>query len=76
MRCIDGLPVVKVAPGGNEVERLMLLASADAAAADQAFPNFRLSKLVAARFDMDVVEANRFLSLCGAVAMPPPHTPI
>jgi hypothetical protein len=58
--------------GGTEVERLMLLTSADAAAAEQAFPNFRLSKLVAARFDMDVVEANRFLNLCGAAAMPPP----
>jgi hypothetical protein len=56
------------------IKRLMRLASADPAAAKQAFSDLRLIQVVAARFDMDVAEAGCFLNESSAAsAMPPPH---
>ena len=56
------------------IEHLMMLASADPAAAEQAFSDLRLIQVVAARFDMDVAEAGCFLNdSSGASTMPPPH---
>src|ERR1700722_15430397 len=47
-------------------KRLLSLTSADAVEVGQAAP-VRLTQLVVARFDMDVVEARVFLNFCGAV---------
>ena len=44
------------------IEHLMMLASADPAADEQAFSDLRLIQVVAARFDMDVAEAGCFLN--------------
>jgi hypothetical protein len=66
-------PVGKIVSGGTDVERLMFLAATDPAAAVEAFPDFRMTRLVAARFDMDPVEAGNFLGLCGAAPMPIPQ---
>jgi hypothetical protein len=56
------------------IEHLMLLASADHAAAEQAVPDLRLIQVVAARFDMEDAEAECFLTgSSGASAMSPPH---
>jgi hypothetical protein len=51
----------------------MLIAAADPAAAEQAFSDLRLTQIVVARFDMDVVEASCFLEFCGATAASSPH---
>src|ERR1700682_2371543 len=52
--------------GSTDVERLLSLAPAGAASAERAVLPFRLTQLVVARFDMEVVEAAVFLNLCGA----------
>jgi hypothetical protein len=63
-------PLAEAVTGKTCVEILMLLASVDSAAAVQAFPNFRLTRLIEARFDMGPLEASIFLKLCGAAPMP------
>jgi hypothetical protein len=55
------------------VECLLSLASADAPDAGQGAPAFRLTQLVMARFDMNVVEAGVFLNFCGTVHVPVQH---
>jgi hypothetical protein len=53
----------------SAAERLLSLKSADVADVGRAAP-MRLTQLVVARFDMDVVEARVFLDCCGAVHVP------
>jgi hypothetical protein len=59
--------------GPPAIEHLVLIAAADPAAAEQAFSDLRLTEIVVARFDMDVVEASCFLEFCGATAVSSPH---
>jgi hypothetical protein len=49
----------EITAGRTDTERLLSLASADAADAERAVASFRLTQLVMTRFDMDVVEAAR-----------------
>jgi hypothetical protein len=55
-----------ITAGITDAERLLSLAPPGAASAERAVLPFRLTQLVVARFDMDVVEAAVFLNLCGA----------
>jgi hypothetical protein len=55
-----------ITAGITDTERLLSLAPSGAASAERAVLPFRLTQLVVARFDMDVVEAAVFLNLCGA----------
>jgi hypothetical protein len=55
-----------ITAGITDTERLLSLAPPGAASAERAVLPFRLTQLVVARFDMEVVEAAVFLNLCGA----------
>lgn len=66
---IAGPSIAEFVPGETDVERLLSIALADPRATVEAFPNFRLTRLVEARFDMDPREARIFLDLCGSAPM-------
>src|SRR6202051_30636 len=55
-----------ITAGITDTERLLSVAPPGAASTERAVLPFRLTQLVVARFDMDVVEAAVFLNLCGA----------
>ena len=57
------ITTAEITAGSTDAEHLLSLTSADAADAERAVPPFRLTQLVMARFDMDVVEAAVFLNL-------------
>ena len=62
------ITTAEITAGRTDAEHSLSLTSADAADARRAVPPFRLTQLVMARFDMDVVEAAVFLS--DAIALP------
>src|SRR5258708_19089100 len=64
------ITTAEITAGRTDAEHLLSLTSADAADAERAVPPFRLTQLVMARFDMDVVEAAVFLNFCGAAPTP------
>src|SRR5260370_15403044 len=67
------ITTAEITAGRIDAEHLLSLTSADAADAERAVPPFRLTQLVMARFDMDVVEAAVFLTFCGAATTPTPQ---
>ncbi len=67
------ITTAEITAGRTDAEHLLSLTSADAADAERAVPPFRLTQLVMARFDMDVVEAAVFLNFCGAAPTPTPQ---
>ena len=67
------IPTAEITAGRTNAELLLSLTSADAADVGRAVPPFRLTQLVMARFDMDVVEAAVFLNFCGAAPTPTPQ---
>jgi hypothetical protein len=67
------ITTAEITAGRTDAELLLSLTSADAAGAERAVPPFRLTQLVMARFDMDVVEAAVFLNFCGAAPTPTPQ---
>ena len=67
------ITTAEITAGRTNAELLLSLTSADAADAERAVPPFRLTQLVMARFDMDVVEAAVFLNFCAAAPTPTPQ---
>ena len=67
------ITTAEITAGRTDAELLLSFTSADAADAERAVPPFRLTQLVMARFDMDVVEAAVFLNFCGAAPTPTPQ---
>jgi hypothetical protein len=54
--------------GDNTVQTLLSLTSSDRRGAKERFPDYRLTRLVLARFDMNDAEASVFVDLTGASA--------
>src|SRR5258708_21283079 len=67
------ITTAEITASRTDAELLLSFTSADAADAERAVPPFRLTQLVMARFDMDVVEAAVFLNFCAAVPTPTPQ---
>ena len=67
------ITTAEITAGRTDAELLLSFTSADAADAERAVPPFRLTQLVMARFDMDVVEAAVFLNFCAAAPTPTPQ---
>ncbi|MDB5620389.1 hypothetical protein [Tardiphaga sp.] len=54
--------------GSDSVRTLLSLSSSDSVEAKEVFPEYRLTRLVLNRFDMDETEARIFINLTGATA--------
>jgi hypothetical protein len=65
---VSGENVLPGCAGDDAVRTLLSLASSDPVGAKERFPNYRLTRLVLTRFDMDDVDASVFIDLTEATA--------
>jgi hypothetical protein len=65
---VSGENVFPGSAGDDDVRALLSLASSDPSKAKERFPDYRLTRLVLTRFDMDDAEASVFIDLTEATA--------